>query len=86
MRRTICVSLLALIIIIIVISVISQLFVDSLLFTPFDLASLGTFYIRVQLVYVIETSLIRVSLIRMPHTPNTLLGDLLYYFLLAVIQ
>ena len=63
-----------------------QLFVDSLLFTPFDLASLGTFYIRLQLVYVIETSLIRASLIRMPHTPNTLLGDLLYYFLLAVIQ
>ena len=33
-----------------------------------------------------QTSLIRASLIRMPHNPNTLPGNLFYYFLFTVIQ
>ena len=33
-----------------------------------------------------QTSLIRASLIRMPHNPNTLPGNLFYQFLFTMIQ
>ena len=33
-----------------------------------------------------QTSLIRSSLIRMPHDPNTVHGNFFYYFLFTMIQ
>ena len=38
------------------------------------------------LVIYSQTSLIRASLIRMPHNPNTLPGNLFYHFLFTMIQ